>query len=393
MSPELKTPPHRQLIPTDTPGIYLRGSRFVAITYRGGKRTKTTHDTKAEARRVRDRRAASDIAPSRERFEDYAERWVREYRGRTCRGLAPSTREAYAWTMRTYVVPYFSGMRIGDIGRADVKRFIDHLAAIPARRPQKGAAQLSGSTIRTIMTPLKAMLAEAYELELLRTDAGRVRVVVGGGSLPAAPKTASRAQIAAVLSRIDARDQLLLLVLRWTGLRIAEALGLRWQDFCDLGEGPVLLIRRQWQDGRIVQHAKTPAGTRAVAVVPSLQRALAEARERTAFSAPHDPVFATRHGTHQDSHNLRRRLRPAAQAAGVPWMTPHVLRHSLATELVERGYDISANAKVLGHRSEAFTRRVYVHAAATLPRFDELDTCRAREGVFRPFGGTRVMRP
>ena len=132
------------------------------------------------------------------------------------------------------------------------------------------------------------------------------------------------------------------------------------------------LIRRQWQDGRIVEHAMTPAGTRAVAVVPSLHREMSDARQRTAFAAPQDPIFATPDGTHQDSHNLRRRLRPAARAASVPWMTPHVLR-SLATELVQRGYDISAIAKVLGHRSEAFTRRVYVHPRET-PRFDELDT-------------------
>jgi integrase len=77
-------------------------------------------------------------------------------------------------------------------------------------------------------------------------------------------------------------------------------------------------------------------------------------------------------GTHQDSHNLRRRLRPAATAAGIPWMTPHVLRHSLATELLDHGHDISAIAKILGHRSEVFTRRMYIHARET-PRFDDLD--------------------
>jgi integrase len=40
---------------------------------------------------------------------------------------------------------------------------------------------------------------------------------------------------------------------------------------------------------------------------------------------------------------------------------------------VDRGYDTSAIAKVLGHRSAAFTRRVYMHARET-PQFDELDT-------------------
>ena len=53
-------------------------------------------------------------------------------------------------------------------------------------------------------------------------------------------------------------------------------------------------------------------------------------------------------------------------------MTPHVLRHSLATELLDNGYDINAVANILGHRSTAFTRRTYIHARAT-PRFDDLD--------------------
>ena len=52
-----------------------------------------------------------------------------EHRGRTARGLAPSTREAYAWTMRTYVMPYFRGMRIGD------RRTVDPVGPRPALEP------------------------------------------------------------------------------------------------------------------------------------------------------------------------------------------------------------------------------------------------------------------
>lgn len=373
MSPELKTPPHRRLIRTDTPRIYRRGSRYVAITYDRGKRIKSTHDTKAEACKARARRCCRPHAAGRERFEDYVERWLVEYRGRTAGGLAPSTREAYAWTMHVYVVPYFRGKRIGDIGRADVKRFVDHLAAVAPRQRQQGATRLAASTIRKIVTPLKAMLAEAYELEIIPTDAGRVRVVVEDRRTPRRrPKTLTREQIAVLMTHLDPRDRLLVLLLRWTGLRIAEALGLRWADLEHNDGGPILRVRRQWQDGRVVTHTKTPAGRRAVAVVPTLERALDEARREAAFARPGDPIFATNRGTHQDSHNLRRRLRPAARAAGAPWMTPHVLRHSLATEMLDRGYDISAVANVLGHRSQAFTRRVYIHARET-PRFDELD--------------------
>lgn len=373
MSPELKTPPHRRLIRTDTPGIYRRGKRYVAITYDRGRRIKTTHDTKAEACKARAQRSLRPCAAGHERFEDYVERWLVEYRGRTAHGLAPSTREAYAWTMRVYVVPYFRGRRIGDIGRADVKRFVDHLAQLAPRQRQQGATRLAASTIRRIITPLKAMLAEAYELEVIPTDAARVRVVVRRDRAPVCtPKTMTREQIALLMTRLDPRDRLLVLLLRWTGMRVAEALGLRWEDFTCSDDGPVLLVRRQWQDGCVVTRTKTPAGLRAVAVVPTLERALNEARREAAFARAGDPIFATNRGTHQDSHNLRRRLRPAARAAGVPWMTPHVLRHSLATEMLDRGYDISAVANVLGHRSQAFTRRVYIHARET-PRFDELD--------------------
>lgn len=275
------------------------------MTYACGRRVKTTHDTKRDAGQARAHRIAAPGVSSRERFEDYAERWLVEYRGRTERGLAPSTRKAYALTMRLYVMPYFAGRRLGDIGRADVKAFIDHLASTPARCPQKGATYLRASTIRTIMTPLKAMLAEAYEFELLRTDAGRVRVIVGRSPVTStAPRTLTREQYAALVEHVRPDDRLLVMLLRWTGLRIAEALGLRWEDFCDFGEGPVLLVRRQWQDGQLVEHTKTPAGARTVAVVPSLGRALDDARIQAAFNGAEDPIFATTRGTHQDSHNF-----------------------------------------------------------------------------------------
>src|SRR3954447_3165333 len=104
MPPEPKTPLHRRLIATGTTGVFRRGDRFVAITYRHGRRIKTTHDTKRDACAARARRLCAAPTPSRERFDDYAERWLTEYRGRTARGLAPSSRDAYAAMMRTWVI-------------------------------------------------------------------------------------------------------------------------------------------------------------------------------------------------------------------------------------------------------------------------------------------------
>ncbi len=90
MSPEPKTPPHRQLIRTDTPGIYRRGSRYVVIAYHGGKRIKATHDTKARpaeygngARPPKWRRA---VSTSRTRCA-----WRSATTGSACRGAIPTS--------------------------------------------------------------------------------------------------------------------------------------------------------------------------------------------------------------------------------------------------------------------------------------------------------------
>lgn len=217
------------------------------------------------------------------------------------------------------------------------------------------------------------MLAEAYELELLRTNAGRVRVTVGRSHVTStAPRALTREQYAALVEHVRLDDRLLVMLLRWTGLRIAEALGLRWEDFCDLGDGPVLLVRRQWQDVELVEHTKTSPG-------PGRWRRLKPC-SRTRRRPDTDPVrrcggpdlrHDARHPPGQPQ--LPQALAPRSQGGRRAVDDPAHAAHSLATELVDRGYDISAVARVLGHRSEHFTRRIYVHAKAT-PRFYDLDT-------------------
>src|SRR3954451_18970292 len=90
--PEPKTPEHRRLVKTDIPGVYKRGNRLVAITRHKGKRVKTYHRTKAEAKAAKAARDAGARPSSREPFDKYVERWLQEYTGRTAKGLAPTTR-------------------------------------------------------------------------------------------------------------------------------------------------------------------------------------------------------------------------------------------------------------------------------------------------------------
>lgn len=387
------TPEHRRLISTDVPGVYRRGSRFIAQTRhpRTGKIVKTSHKTKGEAKKAKAQRDAGKLPVSTERFDSYAERWIVNYKGRTARGLAPSTRDDYAYQLREYVIPYFKTMKLGEIGRADLKEFVEHLSKLTVKTRSKNVdgkivstrdpdgRKLRPSSIRRIMCPLKALLNEAYEDELIDRDAGNVRIIVRDerGQRVDQPriKSMTREQIGAVLGAIPEPDRLLFIFLAKTGVRISEALGAQWQDIEHRDDGPVFVISRQHYRGELREETKTEAGERAVALMPSLMHDLMRHRSTSAYGDPAHPIFATLTGSHMDAHNVRRRmLKPAATRAGVPWVTPHVFRHSLARELREQGYHDGAIAAILGHSDPNFTRKTYGRlTGAEAVRFDDVD--------------------
>jgi integrase len=91
---------------------------------------------------------------------------------------------------------------------------------------------------------------------------------------------------------------------------------------------------------------------------------LTERRAEARYGADADPIFPTRNGTAIDSHNWRGKVfNPAAERAGVPWATPHKLRHGLASLMANRGYSAAQIAAHLGHADGGvLALRTYIHA-------------------------------
>lgn len=357
----------RRLVPTKSPGVYKRGGAYV-VRYRDpqGKQRQRAARTLAEARRLRSELSA-DVsrgeyrADTKTTFATYAERWLASYAGRTARGLKPETLAEYRRDLAR-AVEHFGRRRLGEIGPPDIKAFAKKLAD----------TGLSAATVRRLMVPLKALLATAVEDGLLRANpSAGVRLpipatsAVEGEDAKALTSEQARALVAEVP---DGWRRLLVRLMAETGLRVGEALGLRWRDVSD-GR---LRVRQRVREG-IVGTPKSRNGGREVPVSRETSRALAAHRLASTYSTDDDFVFASAAGTAHHASNLYGWYKPAAERAGMGWAGFHTLRHTAASRWLMAGVGIAQVSRLLGHADAGFTLRTYIHALPSdLPAGDEL---------------------
>ena len=151
----------------------------------------------------------------------------------------------------------------------------------------------------------------------------------------------------------DLRDRAMLEFLYGCGLRVSELCGLELQDV--IADAGVVRCRGKGSKERIV-----PIGLPAA---KALARYLESARESfTRGNAAERRIFLTRLGRPFTRMGVFKMLRERAAAAGVDAkaVSPHVLRHCFATDLLAHGADIRAIQEMLGHASIA-TTQVYTH--------------------------------
>lgn len=190
-------------------------------------------------------------------------------------------------------------------------------------------------------------------------------------------KALTRAELAVLMEAIPARWELFFEFLTVTGLRISEAIGLRWEHL-NLGENPQVKVREQFYRGKR-RRLKSGAGRRDLPLSPEMAtRLLALRRDR--YRGPKTPVFASKTGTELIRGKLAERvLTPAAIAAGFqveetiagregdeetkvrPTVTFHTFRHTCASLLFDDGRNIKQVQEWLGHADPAFTLGTYVH--------------------------------
>ena len=170
------------------------------------------------------------------------------------------------------------------------------------------------------------------------------------------------------------RDRAMLELLYGSGLRVSEVIALNLGDV-DLS---VELVRCV---GKGSKERVVPVGSHAVRALRAYQQ---EARPVLAGRRTPSALFLNRRGGRLTRQGCWKILRGYARQAGISRaLTPHVLRHSFATHLLERGADLRAVQEMLGHASIA-TTQVYTHVAR-----DRLRTVYAQA---HPRAGMRIGR-
>jgi integrase len=374
----------RRLERTPTPGVYRRGKTYIVrFRNRRGEARKRYVRTYDEARRVK-ASLTTDLARGEYRelaptpFAEYAWQWLEGYGGRTPHGLRESTRKGYRLGVRT-AVAYFGDRLLTEIEPADCRSYVTWL--LDAKRQKR---KLSVSTVRgKRLATLKLILACAVEDGLLRASPATYTRVTGPANAEPARKARAldREQLAAVLDAVDPAWRPFFALLASTGLRIGEALELRWRDV-DLGRQR-LRVERQVDKQGTVSQPKTRRAVRQVPLSTSMCRTLWRLQ-----GAPDELLWRSPTGRYVDRRWLQRRiLDPAAKAAGVEWLTFHHFRHTCASMLFDRGHNAVQVQRWLGHHSAAFTLATYIHLLDDDALGDGLDEAAwtgATDGATRP---------
>ena len=282
------------------------------------------------------------------------------------------TEQAYVHWVRSFV--QFSGLRHpAELGGAEVEAFLTHLAV---------DRQVSVSTHKQALSALLFLYQKVLGLQVpWLQEIGRPQ------RAPRLPVVLSHDEVARVLAALPAEHRLFGQLLYGTGMRLLEGLRLRVKDIDFTrraivvregkgGKDRVVMLpgaleqalRQQLAHAHAVWSADRAAGVTGVQLPHALDRKYPRAAlawmwfwvfPQAALSIDPRGAGLCRH--HQQDQPFQRAFKRALQAACIHQpASPHTLRHSFATHLLQGGYDIRTVQALLGH-SDVSTTMIYTH--------------------------------
>lgn len=321
----------------------------------------------------------------------YLAEWIERDRAR----VRPSTWRGRETHVRVYLIPSLGRIALARLSAADVERALSAFLVTgrpdrPAKRTRgrQNAAGISAQTVRHIRTTLRRALGDAVRDGLSgRNAAADSRPPY----LPHRPITYLAARDLARLLDATRDDEYgpIYALAATTGLRLGELLGLSWGDVTDGRLTVRRSLARAHGNGWELAEPKSARSRRTIPLPARARQAIETQRTRqrstesasgTAWANRDGLVFTDAVGWPLAPERVSREFGKARNAAGVPRIRFHDLRHSAATALLTAGVPLAVISEWLGHSGIAITASAY---AAIVP---ELMTD-AADAMDRALGG------
>ncbi len=263
------------------------------------------------------------------------------------KGLSSKTVEAYSHDLNRFV-DYLQDKGVGDVSKAsklDVRAFLQALT-------KEG---LSSRTRARCLVALRVFFRFLIQEGQLETNPAEE--LQSPTLTKKLPEILSVREIEQLLEQpntrtpLGLRDRAMLEVLYATGMRVSELVQVPLNQI-NLEGGYVLLY------GKGSKERVVPLGREAIRW---LMLYLKTARENLSKGRERSQMFLSRFGSGMSRQMFWKSLRSYGRAAGIKKrLTPHLLRHSFASHLLERGADLRSVQMMLGH-SDISTTQIYTH--------------------------------
>ena len=261
---------------------------------------------------------------------------------RTEKGLSSHTLEAYQRDIKAFA-SFLGACKWAEVSSDHIYEFLSVLKA----------KQFASSSIARTLVAVKVFFRFLKKEGVIRLDLGRYFETPKIWQL--IPEVMSVEEVEDLLNApevddfIGARDKAVLELLYATGMRVSELCSLKISDLSDT----FVKVRGKGKKERVI-----PVGKKAILAVDHfLLHYRGEAKEEGA------PLFTSKQGKPLDRVTVWTRIKTYAKAAGIEKsISPHTLRHSFATHLLDNGADLRLIQDMLGHEDIGTTDR-YTHVA------------------------------
>ena len=287
--------------------------------------------------------------------------------------VAETTYDGYHTYIDRHLIPYFKdlNLNIQYITAGHIFDYVNYLSNDGGRKDNKIGGQ-SNTSIRKIIS----ILRKVFDYAVLYGD-----IKINPAAQVPMPKRGNKKDERQVfLTAEDAQKMLdafkseeigpIVYVTLYYGLRKSEALGLRWQAI-DFDANTITINHTVVGVTRIIakDDTKSYCSKRTYELLPEIKALLLQLREqqkdyrKRLGSGYHinDYIFKNPNGMPYRPDSLTRSFKRALERHGLPQMRYHDLRHSTASILVDKGWDINDIKEWLGHSDISTTANIYAH--------------------------------